>query len=135
MKVEDQSYATVSENGAAGDPLNIFEDFPKALDDHFLLAQQIVHEKTELLAFRFGDDKKTIADLFAARLYSESLIEAHHRQQTVTHQSHFAAALHGGDYVRCGTNHFSHVEDGKNVAMISHRDHQAVDDRERKGQT
>lgn len=53
--VEDQADPAISQNGAAGNTIDVFEAFSQALDDYFLLTDQIVHQEAELLAFTFDN--------------------------------------------------------------------------------
>ncbi len=52
----------------------------EGLDDHLLLAEQVVHEQAHAAPVAFDDDDEALVELARARLDAEDFVQADDRQ-------------------------------------------------------
>ena len=103
----------------------------QALDDDFLLADEIVHHQTELAPFTLGDDQQSFPGVLGFRLDAKDAVQAHDRQRH-PYQDRLVAAFDGEDLLRRGSKHFFDREDWNDVPVLADADHKAIDNRQGK---
>src|ERR1039457_3971600 len=80
-QVQNQCHAAIPQDGAPGTPRIFLESVTQALDDGFLLANQLVHHQAEALALAFSHDQQPLTGILGTRLDHKLTVEADHREQ------------------------------------------------------
>src|ERR1700691_592360 len=129
-QVQNQCHTTVSQDGAPGNSRNVLKGIAQALDDRFLLADQLVDHQTEALTLAFGHDQQGLARILGARFDSKLTVQAHYRGQITAHHDRLGPILNRENGVSGGPEHLTDGEQRHDIALAPYSHHQAVDDGE-----
>ncbi len=131
-QVENQRHRSIAENRGP-DTIDVSVVRFERLDDHLLLAEQIVDEQADALAIAFDDHDEALMQLVRLRLDAEHLVQADHRHVVAAKAEHFALAREAIERALLDLQRFDDADERNDVVLLAHRNRLTVDDGEISG--
>ena len=132
--IENQRDRAVAEDRGPRDAVDATEIRFQRLDDHLLLAEQVVDEQADAAAVAFHDHDQAFVQLGRLRAHAEHLVQAHDRHVAVAEREHFLLAGNAIDAAGLELQRFDDRDQRHDVGLAADRHRLAVDDRERQRQ-
>src|SRR5438477_13079894 len=81
LHVQNQSHASVAQNGSTGNPRYIAEGLTQTLNNHFLFSDQLIDEDAEALARAFDDHQNAVRRVLGPGCHAEAGMQSQNWQQ------------------------------------------------------
>src|SRR2546422_991423 len=132
--VEDEADAAVTQDGGAGDALDLPEVRFQALDHHLLLAEETVDEERSAAPLVLDDDHESLRGILGVGVDTEEPTEAKHGKGLPTDHYDLERSLDGMDAARRGLDRFGDADEGQDIDLVPHPQDLAVEQGQGQGQ-